>query len=94
MPKHRFQIDQLIITSPYEEPSTCWGYDREVQLFERKDGWARLVKSLKAEIDEESIQAYRGTVSLPLEPDDRKRMTVKLIDDRGVEGLRIVEVAA
>ncbi len=30
-----------------------------------KDGWARLAKNLKAEIDEELIEAYRGTVSLP-----------------------------
>ncbi|MGB2987445.1 MAG: hypothetical protein WBE26_16395 [Phycisphaerae bacterium] len=34
----RFQIDQLIINSPYEEPTTYWSYDREVRMFERKDG--------------------------------------------------------
>ena len=33
-----------------------------------KDGWARLAKNLKAEIDEELIEKYRGTVSLPFEP--------------------------
>ena len=38
MGKHRFQIDQLIINSPYEEPSTYWSYDREVRMFERKAG--------------------------------------------------------
>jgi adenine-specific DNA-methyltransferase len=32
------------------------------------EGWARLAKNLKAEIDEELIEAYRGTVSLPFEP--------------------------
>ena len=30
------------------------------------DGWARLAKNLRAEIDEDLIEAYRGTVSLPL----------------------------
>jgi adenine-specific DNA-methyltransferase len=35
-----------------------------------KDGWARLAKNLKAEIDEELIEAYRGTVSLPFNPGD------------------------
>ena len=35
-----------------------------------KEGWARLAKNLKAEIDEERIEAYRGTVSLPFEPGD------------------------
>ena len=38
MAKRKFQIDQLIINSPYEEPSTYWSYDREVRMFERKDG--------------------------------------------------------
>ena len=33
-----------------------------------KDGWARLAKNLKAEIDEDLIEAYRGTVSLPFAP--------------------------
>ena len=38
MAKRRFQIDQLIINFPYEEPSTYWSYDREIRMFERKDG--------------------------------------------------------
>ncbi len=33
-----------------------------------KDGWARLAKNLKAAIDEELIEAYRGNVSLPYIP--------------------------
>lgn len=57
-----------------------------------KDGWARLAKNLKAEIDEELIEAYRGTISLPFEPGDHKRVAVKIIDDRGIESLKIVEV--
>ena len=57
-----------------------------------KDGWARLAKNLKAEIDEELIEAYRGTVSLPFEPGDHKRVAVKIIDDRGIESLKIVRV--
>lgn len=31
-------IDQLIINSPYAEPSQHWSYDREVRKFERRDG--------------------------------------------------------
>ena len=38
MGKRKFQIDQLIINSPYEEPSTYWSYDREVRMFERMPG--------------------------------------------------------
>ena len=57
-----------------------------------KDGWARLAKNLKAEIDEELIEAYRGTVSLPFEQGDYKRAAVKIVDDRGIESLKIVEI--
>lgn len=32
-----------------------------------KEGWSRLAKNLKAEVDKEPIEAYRGTVSLPIE---------------------------
>jgi len=52
-------------------------------------GWARLAGNLKAEIDEERIQAYRGTVSLPFEPGQHKRVVVKIVDDRGIESLKI-----
>ena len=56
------------------------------------EGWARLAKNLKAEIDDELIEAYRGTVSLPFEPGKNKRVAVKIVDDRGIESLRIIEV--
>ncbi|MDA8079925.1 MAG: site-specific DNA-methyltransferase [Nitrospiraceae bacterium] len=57
-----------------------------------KDGWSRLAKNLKAEIDEELIEAYRGTVSLPFEIGEHGRVAVKIVDDRGIESLRILEV--
>ncbi|MEK7680000.1 MAG: site-specific DNA-methyltransferase [Deltaproteobacteria bacterium] len=57
-----------------------------------KDGWSRLAKNLKAEIDEELIEAYRGTVSLPFEIGDNKRAAVKIVDDRGIESLKIMEM--
>ena len=31
-------IDQLIINSPYEEPSHYWSYDRETRSFAQKEG--------------------------------------------------------
>jgi adenine-specific DNA-methyltransferase len=57
-----------------------------------KDGWSRLAKNLKAEIDEELIEQYRGTVSLPFPAGKEKRIAVKIIDDRGIESLKIVEL--
>ncbi|MBE2264831.1 MAG: site-specific DNA-methyltransferase [Flavobacteriales bacterium] len=56
------------------------------------DGWARLAKNLKAEIDEDLIEAYRGTESLPFEPGEHRRVAVKIVDDRGIESLKILEV--
>lgn len=57
-----------------------------------KDGWSRLAKNLKAEIDQELIEAYRGTVSLPFEAGKNRRIAVKIVDDRGIESLKIIEV--
>jgi len=57
-----------------------------------KDGWARLAKNLKAELDEELIEAYRGTTSLPFESGEYKRVAVKIVDDRGIESLKIINL--
>jgi adenine-specific DNA-methyltransferase len=57
-----------------------------------KEGWARLAKNLKAEIDEDLIEAYRGTVSLPFESGEHGRIAVKIVDDRGIESLKVMGV--
>ena len=57
-----------------------------------KDGWAKLADNLKAEIDESRITAYRGTISLPFAPGEHRRAAVKIVDDRGIESLKIVEL--
>lgn len=58
----------------------------------RKDGWAKLARNLKAAIDEDLIEAYRGTVSLPFEAGQHRRIAVKIVDDRGIESLKIVDL--
>ena len=57
-----------------------------------RDGWNRLSRNLKAEIDEDLIEAYQGTVSLPFEEGENRRIAVKIVDDRGIESLRIMAV--
>lgn len=57
-----------------------------------KDGWARLAKNLKAEIDPELIQQYHGTVSLPFVAGERRRAAVKIVDDRGIESLKLIDL--
>jgi adenine-specific DNA-methyltransferase len=57
-----------------------------------KEGWSRLAKNLKAQIDEELIEKYRGNVSLPFKLGGTKQIAVKIIDDRGIESLKIMKV--
>ena len=57
-----------------------------------RDGWNRLARNLRAEIDEDLIEAYQGTVSLPFEEGENRRIAVKIVDDRGIESLRIMAV--
>jgi adenine-specific DNA-methyltransferase len=57
-----------------------------------KEGWARLARNLKAEIDADLIESYRGTTSLPFAPGKHRRIAVKIVDDRGIESLKVLEV--
>lgn len=56
------------------------------------EGWEKLAKSLKAEIDSEKIEAFRGTVSLPFDAGAHRTVAVKIIDDRGIESLRVIRL--
>ena len=55
-----------------------------------KEGWATLSRNLKAEIDEEKIEVFGGTVSLPFTPG--KAVAIKIIDARGIESLKIIRL--
>ena len=55
-----------------------------------KEGWATIARNLKAEIDEDKIESYGGTVSLPFVPG--KAVAVKIIDARGIESLKIIRL--
>jgi len=54
------------------------------------EGWAKLAKNLRAEIDEELIEKYRGTQSIPFAGGRYKRAAVKIIDDRGIESIKVM----
>jgi len=55
-------------------------------------GWNKLAKSLQAYIDEDLITKYQGTESIPFEAGLNKRVAVKIIDDRGIESLKIIDL--
>jgi len=85
------QIAVWLLDTDYDGRSL---YPRQVffPMAGEKDGWARLARSLRAEIDEELIEAYRGTVSLPFAAGRHRRIAVKIVDDRGIESLRVMEL--
>lgn len=57
-----------------------------------KEGWTKLAKNLKAEIDQELIESYHGSISLPFTVGNYKRIAVKIVDDRGIESLKLIDV--
>jgi adenine-specific DNA-methyltransferase len=54
------------------------------------EGWDKLARNLKAEIDDEKIESFSGTLSLPFEKSEK--IAVKIIDDRGIECLRVIKL--
>jgi len=69
-------------------------YPRQVffPMADHNEGWNKLAKNLKAIIDKELIEKYKGNISLPFKLGTNKRIAVKIIDDRGIESLKILEV--
>lgn len=58
----------------------------------RKGGWNKLAKTLKAEINQELIEKYASNISLPFTAHPYTKIAVKIIDDRGIESLRVLKV--
>jgi adenine-specific DNA-methyltransferase len=58
----------------------------------KNEGWDKLAKTLKAEIDQELIEKYRGTESLPFAVKDNTLIAVKIVDDRGIESLKVISI--
>ena len=55
-----------------------------------KEDWSKLARNLKGKIDEEKIEASRGTVSLAFKPGEC--IAVKIFDVRGIEFLRVMRM--
>jgi len=56
----------------------------------KKDGWHKLKKDIKAELDESKLDKLHGTVSLPFEAGENRKIAVKIVDDRGIESLKVM----
>lgn len=58
----------------------------------KKDGWNKLAKTLKTEIDPDLIEKYAGNESLWFTVQPNSRIAVKIIDDRGIESMKVMRV--
>jgi adenine-specific DNA-methyltransferase len=56
------------------------------------DAWEKLQRALKAHIAPEVFEQMRSTVSFPFEPGEHQRIAVKVIDFRGNEVVRVVNL--
>lgn len=55
-----------------------------------KDGWNKLRKDIRAELDDDLLEFFHGNVSLPFEAGENRKIAVKLVDDRGIESLKVI----
>ena len=58
----------------------------------KDEGWMKLKKDIRAELDTELLQAFTGTVSLPFAAGDNRLVAVKIVDDRGIESLKVMRL--
>ena len=81
----------------------CWMLDTDYNgmcfyatqvFFPKTSAWDNLQKSLKASFEESVWEHLAGTVSEPFALGERRRVAVKVIDERGNELLRVREVEA
>jgi len=49
---------------------------------------------LKVQMNPDLIEKYRGTESLPFAIKDNTQIAVKIVDDRGIESLKVISVGA
>ena len=59
-------------------------------MADAKGGWNRLKATVRSELDEDLLEQFHGTVSLPFAAGDNRRIAVKIVDDRGIESLKIM----
>ena len=84
------------------ESVPCWMLDTDYDgmsfyatqvFFPKTSAWDNLQRSLKATFDDSVWQHLAGTVSEPFALGERRRVAVKVIDERGNELMRVCDVA-
>jgi len=85
------KIAMWLLDTDYDERSL---FPRQVffPMAGAKDGWHKLRKDIRAELDETRLEEFHGTVSLPFEAGDNRKVAVKVVDDRGIESLKVIRL--
>jgi adenine-specific DNA-methyltransferase len=61
-------------------------------FFPDSDAWDSLARALKSTVDPARFAAFSGTKSLPFKAGEHKRIAVKVIDPRGNEVMRVMQL--
>jgi adenine-specific DNA-methyltransferase len=85
------KIALWLLDTDYDERSL---FPRQVffPMAGAKDGWFKLRKDIRAELDESRLGEFHGTVSLPFAAGENRKVAVKVVDDRGIESLKILKL--
>ena len=85
------KIALWLLDTDYDERSL---FPRQVffPMAGAKDGWYKLRKNIRAELDESRLSEFHGTVSLPFEAGENRKVAVKVVDDRGIESLKVIRL--
>jgi len=86
--KSNAHIAMWFLDTDYDERSLL----PDQVFFPMKDSsrdWTKLAKALNGEVDEELLEAFTGTESLPFKAGEEKKVAVKIIDNRGIESFVI-----
>jgi adenine-specific DNA-methyltransferase len=83
------KIAMWLLDTDYDERSL---FPRQVffPMAGGREGWYKLKKDIRAELNGELLECYHGTVSLPFDAGDNRTAAVKIVDDRGIESLKII----
>jgi adenine-specific DNA-methyltransferase len=83
------KIAMWLLDTDYDERSL---FPRQVffPMAGKGEGWEKLKKDIRAELNEALLEKFHGTKSLPFEAGENRKVAVKIVDDRGIESLKIL----
>ena len=93
-----------VVEAGGEKDIVCWLLDEDYdercmipsQIFilvgKDKNRWPKIKRDLKAIIDEDKVESFSSSKSLAFDPPKNNKIAVKIIDKRGVESLKVIDL--